>query len=126
MTNPVVWFEIYVEDMARAVAFYEHVFETSLSRMEMPEGVPGAMSSFPGSEDSPGAASGALVHMEGMAPGGGGTLVYFQADDCAVPTARVAAAGGSVVQEKSSIGHHGFISLVRDTEGNLIGVHSLR
>ncbi len=24
-TNPVVWFEIYVQDMARAQAFYEHV-----------------------------------------------------------------------------------------------------
>ena len=29
-TNPVTWFEIYVEDLARAKAFYESVFNCSL------------------------------------------------------------------------------------------------
>ncbi|MGB7816185.1 MAG: hypothetical protein WBL28_07525 [Methylotenera sp.] len=31
--NPVVWFEIYVQDMARAKAFYESVFQTKLEMM---------------------------------------------------------------------------------------------
>jgi predicted enzyme related to lactoylglutathione lyase len=28
--NPVIWFEIYVQDMARAKAFYEAVFQLKL------------------------------------------------------------------------------------------------
>jgi len=31
--NPVVWFEIYVQDTARAKAFYESVFQTTLEMM---------------------------------------------------------------------------------------------
>ena len=29
-SNPVVWFEIYVQDMARAQQFYETVLQTQL------------------------------------------------------------------------------------------------
>ena len=32
-TNPIVWFEIYVTDMARAKAFYESVLVLSLEKM---------------------------------------------------------------------------------------------
>jgi predicted enzyme related to lactoylglutathione lyase len=34
-------------------------------------------------------------------------------------------AGGQVYAAKKSIGQFGFISLLIDTEGNLIGVHSM-
>jgi hypothetical protein len=33
MNNPVCWFEIYVQDMARAKAFYETVFGVPLTRL---------------------------------------------------------------------------------------------
>lgn len=33
--------------------------------------------------------------------------------------------GGRVLKPKSAIGDYGFIALVHDTEGNLIGLHSL-
>ena len=69
-------------------------------------------------------AGGALAKMEGMAPGGGGTLIYVHCDDCAVEESRVAAAGGTVLKAKMSIGAYGFMSLVVDTEGNSIGLHS--
>ena len=68
-------------------------------------------------------ASGARAQMEGVAPGGGGTLIYFS---CAVEAARAAEQGGSVVQEKMPIGESGFIALVNDTEGNMIGLHSMQ
>ncbi|MCS5693129.1 hypothetical protein NZK33_14225 [Cyanobium sp. FGCU-6] len=80
--------------------------------------------SFP-MEDGRFGAGGALAKMDGVAPGPGGTLVYFGSEDCAVEEARVAAAGGQVVRPKSSIGPYGFISLVTDSEGNLIGLHSM-
>ena len=34
--NPVGWFEIYVQDMARAKAFYEGVLALSLQQLEIP------------------------------------------------------------------------------------------
>ena len=122
MGNPVVWFEIYVQDMARAKAFYEAVLGTTLKRIE---NAPLEMFGFPMEEMGPGA-SGALVRMDGIASGGGGTLVYFSCQDCAVEEGRVLPAGGAVVRTKFSIGQHGFISLVTDTEGNFIGLWSMK
>jgi predicted enzyme related to lactoylglutathione lyase len=118
--NPVIWFELYVDDMARARAFYETVFEVTLESM----GDTGMeYYAFPMQNDQVGA-GGALAKMEGMAPGGGGTLIYFHCDDCAVEESRVAGAGGTVIKPKMSIGAYGFMSLVLDTEGNTIGLHS--
>jgi predicted enzyme related to lactoylglutathione lyase len=74
--------------------------------------------------DGPGAA-GALVKMDGFDAGVGGTLVYLACQDCAVQAERAGANGGSVVKPKFSIGPYGFCALVTDTEGNMIGLHSL-
>ena len=38
----------------------------------------------------------------------------------------VGAAGGEVVRPKFSIGQYGHIALAKDTEGNLIGLHSMQ
>lgn len=124
--NPVVWFEIYVQDMARAQRFYEAVFQCTLQPLATPAGLDGGMQmlSFPGDMSTTGAA-GMLVKMEGVPSGGGGTLVYFACEDCAVEQGRVAAAGGQVSKPKFSIAPHGHIALVVDTEGNCIGLHSM-
>ena len=120
--NPVPWFEIYVADMARARAFYEAVSGVVLEKLPVEDM---EYWSFP-MEDGRYGAGGALAKMEGVAPGPGGTLVYFGCEDCAVEEARVEAAGGKVVSPKSSIGpSYGFISLLTDTEGNRIGLHSM-
>lgn len=120
--NPGVWFEIYVQDMARAKAFYEAVFETTLEKLSLdqPE-----MWAFPSAADQPGC-GGALVYMEGVPSGGMGTVTYFGCADCAEEGARVTAAGGSIMKGKFSIGDYGFIVLAHDTEGNLFGLHSMQ
>ncbi len=119
-TNPVVWFEIYVQDMARAQAFYEHVLAVKLQPLPM-EGW--QMLCWPAVEDG-GGASGALVCAEGVASGNNSTLVYFNCADCAIEASRVVAAGGKIQQEKFSIAEHGFIAMAFDTEGNLFGLYS--
>ncbi len=127
-SNPVGWFEIYVQDMERACAFYEAVFGGALTPMNNPDpaGFAGMeMRTFPSSFESYGAA-GALVKMPGFPSGGNSVLVYFSCDDCSVEEGRAAAAGGSVFKAKSSIGENGFISLLIDTEGNMIGLHSMK
>ena len=123
--NPVGWFEIYVQDLDRAKAFYEAVFKVALNKLDSPTPVPGLeMLAFPMNMEGNGA-SGAIVKMEGCPSGGMGTLVYFSCEDCAIEASRVEAAGGSVCKPKMSIGEYGFIALVMDTEGNMIGLHSM-
>ena len=53
-------------------------------------------------------------------------MVYFSCEDCAVEESRTVAAGGQVAKPKYSIGEHGFVSLIIDTEGNMVGLHSQR
>jgi predicted enzyme related to lactoylglutathione lyase len=125
-TNPVNWFEIYVKDTARAKAFYQAVFKTTLERLNAP-GQPGVteMWMFPSQERASGAA-GALVKMEGGPSGGNSVIVYFSCNDCEVEAKRAPTAGGSIVKDKFAIGKYGFIALVTDTEGNVIGLHSMQ
>ena len=120
--NPVGWFEIYVQDMPRAKAFYEKVFQIKLEELKAPDI---EMWSFPMQMDKSGA-SGALVHMKGVPSGGNSTLVYFSCEDCAVEAARVTQAAGKIQNPKMSIGEYGFIALVVDTEGNMFGLHSMK
>lgn len=121
--NPVGWFEIYVQDMDRAKAFYQQTFQVTLERLESP-GL--ELWAFPPlMTDNPGC-TGALVKMEGKDSGIGGTIVYFSLQDCAVEAARAVEYGGKIQKGKMSIGDYGFIALVGDTEGNLIGLHSMQ
>jgi len=123
--NPVGWFEIYVQDMERAKTFYESVFQVKLEHL-VSHALPDLeMWSFPAQPDRWGA-GGALVRLKGVPSGGNSTLVYFSCDDCSNEVARVIAAGGQVDRDKFSIGQYGFIALVVDTEGNMIGLHSLK
>lgn len=122
MNNPVGWFEIYVQDMARAKTFYEAVLGVQLSRLESP-GMD--MLAFPMNTAAYGA-PGALVCMPGFASGANSVLIYFSCTDCAVEAAKVTAAGGRIQKEKTSIGLFGYIALVFDTEGNMIGLHSMQ
>jgi len=127
--NSVVWFEIYVQDMARARAFYEAVFAIKLENMpNFDNGM--EMLAFPSGNSEevmlPGAA-GTLVKMDGVSSGAGGVMVYFHSDDCTTELARVEAAGGKVIQNKTEIGNgFGNYALIQDTEGNMIGLHSMQ
>ena len=122
--NPVAWFEIYVDDLARAKTFYETVFEVSLEAIGDPNDSSIQMIAFPSDMEKYGV-TGALVKMDHVIAGGDGTLVYFACDDCANEATRAKEAGGSIQRPKMDIGEYGFISLVIDSEGNMIGLHSM-
>jgi uncharacterized protein len=122
MNNPVGWFEIYVKELERAKAFYQAVFDVELTRLESPPGI--EMWAFPMQSEGFGA-SGSLVKMEGCGSGDNSVLVYFSCADCAVQAAKAVKAGGKIHKEKMSIGQYGYIALVVDTEGTMIGLHSM-
>ena len=124
-SKPVGWFEIYVQDIARAKTFYGAVFGFGFEKLESPDPEM-ELWAFPGPMDDGPGASGALVHMNGGPSGAGGTIIYFMCDDCAVEAGRVAASGGQVIQPKFALGQYGYAAMLADTEGNVIGLHSMQ
>jgi predicted enzyme related to lactoylglutathione lyase len=121
MNNTVVWFEIPVKDLNRAVKFYSKVLGVEVQPMEAG---PNKMAFFP---FAPGVASGALVESKENAPNEKGTLVYLNGgDDLSLPLKRVEGAGGKVLQAKTGIGDHGFIATFKDSEGNRVALHSMK
>lgn len=121
--NPVGWFEIYVEDINRAKKFYQLVLQTAEFTTLLDDQT--KMVAFPFDETKPNIA-GALVQTAYMKPGIGGTIIYFSCFDCSEEESRVELNGGTIVKSKFSIGENGFISLAKDSEGNLIGFHSMQ
>lgn len=119
-SNAVTWFEIYVQDMARAKAFYEGMLERKLEKLASPVI---EMWAF-GMDTTKVGAGGALVKMPGFPSGGNSTLVYFSCEDCAIEEARVVPLGGRIQRPKTSIGEYGFITLAINTEGNMFGLYS--
>lgn len=122
--NAIGWFDVYVEDMDRAAAFYEAVFNERLEIISDPTGET-LMRCFAANMAAYGAA-GALVKSSHARPGPGGTMIYFSVDDCATEEARAVAAGGKVVRPKFAIGQFGWVTLCMDTEGNMFGLNSMQ
>lgn len=119
--NIVAWFEIPVNDMDRAKAFYDKVFNISINIQEMGDVL---MGFFPSVEDKPGA-MGSLVKEESYIPSHEGTVIYFSSDDLQVELDRVEAAGGKILQEKTKISpEHGYMGVFQDSEGNRIALYS--
>ncbi|HIQ15526.1 MAG TPA: VOC family protein [Leucothrix sp.] len=123
--NAIGWFDIYVNDMERAVSFYQTVLRQELENMGDPTDSSVIMKSFPTDMETYGA-GGALVKREGARPGTGGTILYFGVEDCSIEESRVEKAGGKVINPKMSIGEYGFVSICMDTEGNMFGLSSMK
>lgn len=123
MANPaahlVNWFEIPVTDIARAKSFYESVFDTSLTDMEMG---PSQMAMFPMEQGAPGA-TGALVKADSYTPSQEGSVIYFLTESIETSLGKIESAGGKTFMPKTSIGEHGFIAMFGDTEGNRVALH---
>lgn len=116
------WFELYVTDFDRAMRFYESILQTPLVDVAS-EG--GRMGIFPHNEK--GGVGGSITHRPELIGGPGGTMVYLNVEgDLDGVLSRVAKAGGSVVKGRTSIGEHGFIGIIKDSDGNLLGLHSLK
>ena len=118
MANQVVWVDIPVVDLDRAVRFYSAVLVNTVRK-----------------EEYPGMSIGLLPGMKATSPvacsqrpktvPASGVLVYLNAQgrlDEAV--AAVESNGGKVLQPKHQIGPHGFRAVILDSEGNRLALHS--
>lgn len=121
--NALNWFEISVNDIARATKFYESIFDIKMEQMDM-MGMKMAM--FPGSDNMNGKVSGALVQSQMHKPSADGAKIYFNGNpDLGVALGKVEAAGGKITMPKTKISDDiGYMAFFTDTEGNGVALHS--
>jgi predicted enzyme related to lactoylglutathione lyase len=121
MLNAINWFEIPVSNLNRAAKFYNTILGADIQAQDMPGG--GQMGFLPSEEG----VGGAIVQGEGYVPSQQGALVYLNGgDDLSTVLSKVEAAGGKVLAPKTEIGEYGFIAFFADSEGNKVGLHSMK
>jgi predicted enzyme related to lactoylglutathione lyase len=119
MKNALVWVDIPVLDLDRAISFYTAVIGSAVVKQDYP-GM--SIGLFPHEGES---ASGCLYLSDTVKPSDQGPLIYLNCDgrlDEAV--AAVEANGGKVLMPKHSIGPHGFRAILLDPDGNRVALHS--
>ena len=117
--NVIAWFEIPVSDIGRAQRLYESMLDKKLPISDF-GGCPHALLS----NGDPSCVSGALVQDPKRKPSREGTTLYLVATDgVARCLSRAVEAGFKVTLPRTSIGPHGFIALVEDFDGNVVGLH---
>jgi predicted enzyme related to lactoylglutathione lyase len=121
--NAISWFEIGVNDLNRADAFYAAVLGRKMLRRESMGPSEGSIFGYAGD----GVGGALMCGPSAPPPGAGGTLIYLDASpsiDAAL--ARVSRAGGTVALPKQALPPGmGFIAHVTDPDGNHIGLHAL-
>jgi uncharacterized protein len=117
MSNAIVWCDIPVKDLDRAIKFYSDLLGQKVSKETFGEMSFGLLP-HQGEE-----AGGCLV--TGHEPSADGPLVYLNCDkrlDAAISS--VEKNGGKILQPKHQIGPYGFRAIILDSEGNRIALHS--
>jgi predicted enzyme related to lactoylglutathione lyase len=119
VANQVVWVDIPVVNLDRAVRIDSAVLGADVTRQEYPGMTIGLL---PVSDPD---VSGCLFMKDDERPSGTGLLIYLNAQgrlDQAV--AAVEPNGGKVLQPKHQIGPYGFRAIILDSEGNRVALHS--
>jgi uncharacterized protein len=118
----VTWFQIPALDLDRAITFYTAILDASFHRIDT---AADKHAFFKFEAMDPMRTGGEIVQSPRQQPSSDGVLVYLQAPGgVEAVLAKVTAAGGTVLSPKTSIGENGWIALIRDSEGNRIGLHS--
>ncbi|MEQ9466423.1 MAG: VOC family protein [Ekhidna sp.] len=114
------WFELPVKEMDRAKNFYQSIFDIQMGdNMEIGSA---AMSFFPFETDASGA-TGTLIKQETYIPSYQGALIYFSVKEIDDVLPKIETNGGKIINPKMSIGEHGFVAHIEDSEGNRIALH---
>jgi len=123
MPNAINWFEIPVKNIERAAKFYQTILGKKMPIME----AMGMKSAFFPADMENGSVGGCLIVGKGYKPATSGTLVYLNGGkNMNTVLAKVEKAGGKIVLPKTAIGHNGFMAHFKDTEGNKVGLHSMK
>jgi uncharacterized protein len=122
MKSMIAIVEIPTTDFSRATKFYKAILNTDVQEVDM-EGVKIGMFSNAGEGISV-----QLIHGGDYKPSADGVLVYLNGgDDLQKVADKIVANGGSMVLPKSAIGPDmGFYAVFIDTEGNKLGLYSVK
>lgn len=118
-SNPVVYFEIPVANIERAIQFYSAVFSFEFERERIHDN---EMAFFPLIEGNNGI-SGALAQGEIYKPTLNGTLVYFNTEDIEETLNLAVKNGAKILFPITSNGEFGWVAEFKDCEGNRIALH---
>ncbi|WP_422858662.1 VOC family protein [Flagellimonas sp. S174] len=118
-SNPVVYFEIPVTELDRAVKFYRAVFDFNFTKEVIDHN---EMALFPFFEIGSGI-SGALAKGETYKPTKDGVVIYFNTMDIDSTLRLIIDNGGKILYQKTSIGELGTVAEFKDSEGNRIALH---
>ena len=117
-----VWLEIPARDIERALRFYTTLFE--LEPVKIVDDGPRRTATLVNTSDGRGTGI-SLNQTTNFEPGSQGVLIYMYAgDDLTESLNRVEAAGGKIVEAKTSMGQAGYYATVKDTEGNVLALYS--
>jgi predicted enzyme related to lactoylglutathione lyase len=120
MANQIVWCDIPVLDLDRAIRFYSAVLGTAVTKQDIP-GM--SMGVLPHENDD---VAGCLFQKPEEKPSAHGPLLYLNCQgrlDQAI--AAVEPNGGKVINAKHSIGPYGHRAVILDSEGNRMALHSM-
>lgn len=109
--NPVVYFEIPVTDVDRAIKFYKAVFNFDFEKDTIDNN---EMALFPFTENGSGI-SGALAKGEIYKPSKTGTLIYFKTENIDETLRLALQYGGKILYPKTSNGELGFVAEFEDS-----------
>lgn len=126
-TNILTWFEIPVSDTQRAKTFYETILDIEMATRTFPD-TGEELTFFPYNPNivqaTSGRVTGVLSKTARNRPSAQGTLVYINASpQIQTVLDKVEQAGGEVIMPKTAM-NAGFIAIIRDTEGNSVGLHA--
>jgi predicted enzyme related to lactoylglutathione lyase len=126
--NMIVWADIPVSDLDRAMKFYGAVLQHEFQKVESMDGIalPAPPPDFdPSQVQGPPPVSFDLAVTESRKPSADGCTIYLNSGgDPEGMLQRAAEAGGEILQPVQDMGQMvGFIGFFRDSEGNRIGVH---
>ena len=123
MKNAINWFEIPVKNFDKSKKFYETILGAEMQLME----AMGMKSAFFPAEMETGGIGGCIIQGEGYEPSPTGSLVYLNGgNDLGVPLSKIEDAGGKILLPKTAIGPNGFMAHFTDTDGNKVGLHSMK
>jgi uncharacterized protein len=121
MANRLVWVDIPVVNLDRAIQFYSATLGAPVTKTEYPGFSIGLL---PHEKETD--IFGCLHVSEEVKPSRDGPLIYLNASgrlDAA--EAAIAPNGGTVLEPRHAIGPHGFRVVALDSEGNRIAYHSM-
>jgi uncharacterized protein len=119
MANQIVWCDIPVKELDRAIRFYTGLLGKPVTKHTVAGSVFGLL------PDADTGVSGCLVQGAEYTPSTSGPLIYLNCEGrLPLAIANVELNGGKILQPRHSIAPHGFRAVILDTEGNRIALHS--